>query len=281
MKRIVVLTLLIAAAQTEARRSCMKECDTRNPLPCNSWNLDVHAGVAPIIWQDRGSIDLISPTISTTSPAFSLASFPQFHQLFNVPWTVGGKLGYAVCDHLEYNLELNYLQASKKGNGITANVLDLDAQTIQLSFGTYKLLDAYFGTRYYFNRIWCERVAFYLGAKIGMTHHFNTKGVIGVNADVVSMNAITCTGTTENVCSLFAKNNVVSGGVSVGFDVRMCDCWSFFVTGEVVASGGPKIINNLLFAQPTPGPFNATNLISGSIGTEVRFPVTAGVRYMF
>ena len=76
----------------------------------------------------------------------------------------------------------------------------------------------------------------------------------------------------------FRSNTVVSGGANFGFDVCFCGNWSFVVTGEVVASCGPR--SGGIIPTVATGLTN-TNLVVGNVQTELRFPVTAAVRYSF
>lgn len=297
-KALRIIALLLCTAATTQKtvaydeykndcRPCAREYECGcNPLYCGAYSVQVHAGVAPIVWRSRGELDIISCTTNDTNPLVVLAGeFPQFNKLYKLPWYVGGKLGYDFTDNAEVYLELDYLQSKRKNN--TNNqffVLDPSlGQVFTLDLGKYRLFEVYVGARYYTNR-WCDKVAFFLGGKIGFTHHKHTSVQFLINGSPIAIIPTpTCpdgqTGTVNN--NLFNNSNVVSGGLNLGLDYCWCGNWSFVITGEVVAAAAPCSRATAVFANPTPAPLFATGLVFGGFCTELRFPVTAGIRYSF
>lgn len=262
-----------------------------NPLYCGTFSGQLHAGVAPIIWAKRSSVDLLSCAVSTDNPVFRLAKhFPQFKTLYKLPWTFGGIFGYAVTDNVEFYLEFNYLQASQKKHHETAfsfifpNLTPQQALLIRLN--KYNLIDAYLGWRYYTNRF-CSLISYFVGLKVGATMHRNTNALLSINGQpVVLVPAINdCIPTPVNPTSssrFFNKNTVVTGGFNLGVDVCFCGGWSFVITGEVVASCGPRLRGPSLFTPVLPAPASAfTNIIFNGIGAEFRFPITLGIKKAF
>ncbi len=246
------------------RTSCY-ECGC-NPLYCGAWDLQIQAGVNPITWRNRGLTTLVE--CPTTSAVLTDSEVFKFKDGFKTPWIVGGQVGYHWSDNVRGYLEFNYSQAKAKAV-VVPNTLFVIARTEDAK---YKIFDAYFGLRYYWDR-WCDRVAFFLGAKVGLTHH---KGITG---DLIAGDESgTITVLNPNL-QVFRSNNVVSGGADFGFDVCFCGNWSFVVTGAVLASCGPRFVQNIII--PANQIVAATNILTSGVGTELRFPVTAGIRYSF
>jgi hypothetical protein len=244
-----------------------------NPLYCGAWDLQIQGGVNPILWRNRGQILAVSPVLAPAPTVVVLYNnVPKFNKLFKTPWIVGGQVGYAWSDNTRVYVEFNYSQS--KGKNAVVIPTDLAATlSTTYSFGKYKIFDAYAGARYYWDR-WCDRVAFFFGGKVGLTHHKR------INADLILTNSAVTPATTLSPTAVpqYGSNTVVSGGANVGFDVCFCGNWSFVVTGEVVASCGPRNVNNVVLSATFA---NLTNILPGSIGTELRFPVTAAIRYSF
>ena len=279
--------------------SCCYECSC-NPLYCGALDLQLQVGAAPILWKDREHFNIIQcPGLSVggTPSIFELFEIPKFSSFYKVPWTIGGQVGYALSDNIRVYLEVNYLQAKAKRDAelvsapfnLTGTVV---ANSLAFNVGKYRLVDAYVGARYYFDR-WCDRVSFFLGFKAGLVHRRH------INFNVALLNPtppapVVIVPETPEV-NFFGRNTVPSGGLNFGLDFCFCGCWSFVLTGEIVASCGPKSNGNIAFNQPgagcdvlgpqpvLPGPvgLNINNLLIGHIGTELRFPITAAVRYSF
>lgn len=201
----------------ESRGNCCfggcYECGC-NPLYCGAWDLQIDAGANFIKWRNRGD----SYAVDFVGSVLTIAPVPTFKDLFKTPWTVGGQVGYHWSDNTRVYLEFNYSQA--KGKTFEVPIINLRK---------YKLFDAYVGARYYWDR-WCDRVSFFLGGKVGLTHHQKT------HADLAA--GTTPTILTPDVAFL-GSNTVVSGGADFGFDICFCGNWSFVIQGAVIASCGP------------------------------------------
>lgn len=245
-----------------------------NPLYCGAWDLQIQAGVNPILWRNRGPILGINCTSSLTVPVITLFnSTPKFNKLFKLPWIVGGQVGYAMSDNTRVYVEFNYSQAKGKSNVLIST--DFSTPTIPFTFNyaKYKLFDGYVGARYYWDR-WCAGLSFFLGGKVGFTHHKRVN-LTSLLIAVPSLSPVTLTDLNE-----FNRNTVISGGGNIGLDYCVCGNWSIVLTGEVVASCGPRGVG-LITLPVTSSLSGFTNLLSPAIGTELRFPVTLAVRYSF
>ena len=260
-----------------------------NPLYCGAMSIQFHAGIAPIIWKDKGEVDLLSCNVSALNPVLQLNSrLPKFNALFHAPWIVGGILGYALSENIELYLEANYLQANGKtgANGFAFAIPNLvPAQSLNLTITKYRLFDAYLGVRYYWDR-WCDRLAPFLGIKVGVVSHKNTRGSFSLNGVPLTLlpaAGINCDGATAAVANnnFFRHATSFGGGINAGLDYCLCGNILLVFTAEFVASCGPKTYTTSMFSVPTAPPLLATNLVIGSIGTEFRFPITAGIKYIF
>lgn len=292
---------------TESRECCERTYEYGcNPLNMCAWDIQFQGGVNPILWTDRGTLAFVDcaaagipvPPVSPIFPIVTASSttgrISRFRSFYRVPFIVGGQIGYAWSDNTRVYGEFNYSQAKSKGSTTSPLALSFSApfivlgvvvptpSTINLTLAKYKLFDAYVGVQYYWDR-WCDRYSFFVGGKVGLTHHkaVSTSATIAVPATLVPAAVLIPTATTP-ATYLFNSNTVVSGGLNVGLDIGFCGNWAFLITGEVVASCGPRSNSNIpVTIAPAIAGFAPSNLLIGNIGTELRFPVTAGIRYSF
>lgn len=260
-----------------------------NPLYCGAWDLQFHGGGDWTYWRNADPISVVNCTapVPASGPVIPLFNeFPKFDSFYTQPpWTIGGQVGYHMTDNIRFFVEFDWSQTKGKNSGSDDNkVLTTDYSanyTITPNLKKYQFFEAYFGGRYYWDR-WCDRVSFFLGAKIGLTHHYvaktNNNGMVLTNNGVNP--AVPYVIIAANT-PLFNANTVVSGGGHGGFDFCFWGNWSLVVTGEVVASAGPNIVNNILTPNTNVAPINISNIITGKINTELRFPVTGAIRYSF
>lgn len=263
-------------SQDCCRPTCCYECSC-NPLYCGAWDLQIQAGVAPISWSNRGNFSLIQCAgVAAANPISPLFEIPQFHHFYKLPWTVGFQVGYHHSDNVRLYVEFDYVQASAK-NDVEVQTIGISPNTFVFNLQKHRLFEAYVGARYYWDR-WCERVAFFLGLKVGLVHYkhvsYNATVTPPVPAVQFAVDA-----------PLFNNKTRPSGGIDFGFDICFCGCWSLVITGAVIASCGPQS-NNLSLTSGSGCVVNTVvpginNVLIGRIGTELRFPVTAGVRYSF
>jgi hypothetical protein len=253
------------------------DCCTRqyecgcNPLYCGAWDLQVQGGVSPITWRNRGPINAVICGSSVTSPVVAIYdTFPNFSKFHKVPWIVGGQVGYHMSDNTRVFVEFDYLQSNGK-NDVLVPLSTNANQSVTYSFAKYKLFEGYVGARYYWDR-WCDRLSFFLGGKVGFAHHKKQ------NVDLSVL--LTSTAVPFSDVEFNRSNTVISGGGHIGLDYCICGNWSLVLTGEVVASCGPRGVGliNLGTNQNLAG---VSSIFTASIGTELRFPVTLAVRYSF
>lgn len=270
---------------------CAPACSL-SPLECGDYDVQFQVGVCPIHWNkaDQKRINSFTPFASSSS--LILFRNADFSSLYSLPWIIGAQAGYSWSDHVRLYFEVNYLQARAKQDVvfITDSTPALPAA---ITMTKYKLFDAYVGGRYYTDRCWCGCVSFFLGGKIGFTrYHENTFDlVLGFSQAqtqnfVPNVNIIVPPGGIQQLpvqtvlkdVPVFDRRTSISGGINGGFDI-CCGNWSFVITGEIVISRGPQVGNDLLLSPPVSNIF--TTVFFGKIGSELRFPITVGIRYTF
>lgn len=264
-------TASLQAYQEYNNESCCRtnyyECSCE-PLYCGAWGIQIDGGVRPIIWRDRSNFLSLQDANGVTGIT-ALADLPKFSSLYHAPWQIGGQLSYALGTNYNVFAEVNYAQAKRKHGEVGAQVID----SFYLNLSKYKLIDAYVGARYYTDR-WCDKVAFFIGAQIGLIHHRSIDFLS-------SLTGICCCAFSPE--AFFKSNTSIAGGLNYGLDICYCGNWSFVVTGEVIASRGPKTVGTILLSASDSANLNgATNLVlSEKVKTEIAFPVTVGIKYNF
>lgn len=259
-KLSLALMLLLSSALSFA--DCCPDYECTAPLNCGCFGLEVQGGVYPTIWTGRGHF---FSGICSDGCFLDLGQLPKFSKFFGTPWIIGGQLHYAWSDHWDIYGEVNYIQAGRKSTPV-ATSLD---PNIAILLGKYKTISGYAGLRYYSCRWWCDTTSVFVGAKIGALNHrsIHTRQLVS---------GVESSGDRD----FFRSKTSISGGANIGIDYLWCNCWSLVLTGEVVASKGPR--GNECFAlTPAENIQVGTALYISNIKTEVSFPVTLGLRYNF
>ena len=232
----------------------------------------------PINWKNRGEFDTAN-CIGFIVPIVKIFDIPQFHTFFGASWIVGGQVGYAFSENTRMYLEFNYSQAHAKNHisVVTNNPLVVPAQTVTFTINKYHLFDCYAGLRYYSDR--CKNASLFIGGKVGLTHH----GTVHLDALTIASPELAPIPLIPRfpVIPLFKHNTSVSGGFNIGLDYCFCANLALVITGEVVATCGPRTNNNIVLMPSVVDIISATNILIGQIQTELRFPITAGIRYSF
>lgn len=237
---------------------------------------------------------------------------PKFGDIFsNGVLHVGFELGRNVCDNSAVYLEFVYNRASGScvnstsrkfaapdgclGNDCcTTTGSELSSSSRTTKFDDYSAYGAYIGSRHYWDcSFFCDRAYFWGGFKFGILHRKQVCACITTpdSTQTVEFGEYAFAGRTVNE-TVFCKSNAVSGGLSLGLDYCINDCWTVLVGFEVVASCPFKSNMNVrvpLADNPTstsvdlPSGFFAqpTNIIWGNTGTFVQFPVWVGLKWEF
>lgn len=261
----------IQAYQEFGNESCcvsnQYECSCE-PLYCGAWGIQIDGGVRPVIWRGRSDFFSVENAGGLTAVA-PFADLPKFSSLYHTPWTIGGQLSYAFGTNYNVFAEVHYAQAKPKNTAVGLVVAD----DLYLNLSRYKVIDAYIGARYYTNR-WCNKVAFFIGGQIGLVHH----RAIDFNSSLTGIGC--CSFLPE---PFFRGNTSFAGGLNYGLDICYCGNWSFVITGEIIASRGPRTVGTLVLSGSDAANLDgATNLLLASrVKTEIAFPVTFGIKYNF
>lgn len=228
---------------------------------------------------------------------------PKFSDVFtNGVLHVGGEIGYVTDCHCLYFIDLIYNRANgscvcieskniKALDGCCPNDCDSDCSnplsTSQRTdkYDDYSSFGAYIGNRHYFDRMWCDRLAVFLGLKVGIMHRNNVCVCTTVPEITSNSTVIFAESTFTNVA--ICKSNSISGGVQIGVDYCINDCLAFVVGFEVLATCPFKVNRNIAIALPTAEVTGndalafgfPTNLVTGSTGTFLQFPIWAGLRW--
>jgi opacity protein-like surface antigen len=254
--------------------SCQSyDCSCEPLVPC-AWDVQIQAGVAPILWTHRDQISGLDCALAPAlDPLISIIQFPCFSKLFKIPWTIGGQIGYEFNENIRVYAEVNYLQAKgKKDVTITSDVLPNIGvnSAFVFNFSKYRLVDFYLGFRYYFDR-WCDLVSLFIGAKAGFTHYDKTNLNFSISIPATATPATSFTG-----FEIFQRTTKPSGGLEIGLDFCLGCNWYLALTGGFVASCGPRVNFDFISA-----PLLFRNIFFGNVGPEIRFPVTLAIRHAF
>jgi hypothetical protein len=285
----------------------VRKC-TKNVLYPDGFNIRFHSGITPIIWKNRGCMSFLStaPTRSdstndngnentncvtpffidsfsckgddSTTPISSI-QIPKFNKLFATPWAVGVTLGYAVDTHQEVGFQFNYTQARNRHDYFAANMTNTEAVPVLLhiNFKKYKNTSGYFFYRYNFERMRCfprdflGDMAWFLGIKAGLLHHFGVRGF--VESSFTSM----AESSTTPTFNIFDSSTSFSATGEVGIDICFnCD-WSLMIGAEITAGQGPSCRNVVIPVTE----LSSLSMSTAKIGAEILFPITFGLRYKF
>lgn len=262
-------------------------------ITCGCFDLQFQAGIAPIVWANRGDFQIVSCNIAandcqgfTCAPIVPIFQMPKFNDLYKMPWTVGGKIGYAVTECSELYLEANYRRANGKdcfavNPRINIGTFIADTNFVFNTISNYTLFDIYLGVRTYVDLCWCDGFAGFIGMQVGLARHKEVTANI-----TTSSNSNECAAPFVTSCvQLFGKHTAVAAGANFALEYCLGCGFALVLTAEIIATCGPNGNQNIPFFGCTPDiilPEAApSNFIVGGIGTELLFPITFGMKYNF
>jgi hypothetical protein len=73
------------------------QCLPAGPLIPGRWAFQVKGGIAPLLWFEKTSL--------------GFHELPHFNELFKLPFTLGGILGWSLNDHSQVFLDCSYVYA--------------------------------------------------------------------------------------------------------------------------------------------------------------------------
>jgi hypothetical protein len=267
-KNFLLLTIsILFVSYLQARH----DYDGCGPL-FQPYSVTVKGGVAPTIITDRGGL---FAAVSSFNPlVFESVKDPKFNDMWhNYPANIDVDFGFALSNHVELFGEFNARYAKAKNLSFIGQAPTGVFGTLSPELSNFLAYAGYVGNRYFFNRIFCDKLSFFLGLKFGVVNYrkINAKpfSITNQQGQVLTQNTI-----------WFESRNVCSGGLQAGFDILVTKSLSIFFNAEVVASGPMKPLFN--FIKEDQSIFPAfTNLLRESSGTVLSFPVTLGLRYYF
>lgn len=325
--RALALSLLITLMGSSAVAKeyynddmCERECCDSTPLDCGAWNVKVRAGIAPTIFTGREAVYGVScansgrgGTMPSTNPVLEFSKMPKFNDLFSTPgFTIAGEIAHAITDCHETFLEVAWRRYSGKDYTATDTLISrtaepaarivlglenvaADATTGQPALNNdidnYSAIGGYAGMRHYFGRYWCDRLAVFVGAKVGILHRkevdtnlrlTQTSGAFP--GTLTQPQSVSVEKKDDGSTALFRKQNTISGGPQVGFTFCFWKQLSFIMTAEFIASGAFKSNRNFVLPEISPTMVNRTNfsnVLFGNTGVEMTFPITFGLMWEF
>lgn len=250
------------SSSTECMTSCMEieECGT--PLRECAFSIQVHAGPSPIIWVGRKDISL------------SGGPLPNYFEVFNLPFFIGGKVGFNVTDYFEAYVEGDYLQGSGRCSTWSVNCPSSTiTATLATKLSKYSAGVFYIGSRYYFDccRI-CRPLSFFAGLQVGVVTHRQTD---------IEITAASSVGTlVPQINPYFLQTTSISAGGNLGFDLCLSCNLSFVVTLEIIGNGAIRNYPVICLGTGLPG-VNASTALVGRFQSEIWFPILFGLKYTF
>lgn len=298
MRSMLVKHVLLSIILTLVTRVSALSCQGDGPLESCSWGIVVKGGITPTLRTEQGCIWSTNPCFANdgtnqpctgclslppapVTPVFSVSKTAKFKEQFKLPATFGLELQYNLDERHMLYLEYDYRHAKSKTFAFVAGRFS----NVETS-NNYVSNAGYVGFRNYFNRIWCDRLSFLAGGKLGIIHRNEICAALNV-----AVPSLDIPQTFVGAHPYFFADNAVSAGLHIGFDVAFNDCFSFQFNAEVVASAGHKVNQNAVFgvsgSSSTVSPsvltalLGLTNINIGTTGTEVQFPITFGIRYTY
>ena len=261
LNRAILASLLIS--NIFATSPCLVNCAEPCERAC-SFNVELHGGVVPIIWAGRGS--------DCTNQGDRL---PSFHDLFKIPFIVGGKVGWNWNECSEIFVQVDYVQAHGRCGSFSINCpSSVNGNAVIASgVGKYTAIGFWVGSRYYFNLdCVCRALSFFAGLQVGFVQHRQID---------ISLSATSNVGTAPVSCHpMFLRTTTISGGANFGLDLCLTPCLSLVLTGAVLGNGAIRNYPVICLETPLPG-INSATVLVGRFQTELWFPLTLGLKFTY
>lgn len=251
---------------------------------CDRWNWNIQLGLAPTVWINREDFTAVScnatSVLDLPNAVIPLFKFPQFNQLFHVPWIIGTYFTYETDCGLHLFAQFDYRRA--KGRNFTIPRLVIpDIDTIVFSIipqDHYQAIDVFAGIQYEYP-LQCIDASGFLGGKVGLVHRASVDTTFVTNSLTVPFE-----NETESR-RLLQRNTVPAVGAMVGVSGYIGDCFLWCLQIELVAACGPHINKNIFFDFATESVFinpllAPNNFINNGVQTEIYFPITFGFKYL-
>lgn len=303
IKRILLLHLILGAF---AHGACA-------PLIPGCWYVLPKIGIAPMIFTNRESTLWVEPLNGfentrnydasnitwPSNPTTGLNKvdevivdtgicLPKFSEAFsNSMLHFGGEIGYNISDNCLIFADLVYnrvggntvcfsVDMKNFGNPPANGSISTLRSNLAETYSAFHQFGAFLGARYYFDRMLCNRISFFVGNKIGIAHRRS------ICLDTLVEFENTNMSNENRTVELTNSDNTFGGGIHIGADICLCDWLSAYIGAEVVALCGLKMQRQIPIAT------NASTLnyivqpshiIPGRTGTLLQFPIWFGLRY--
>ena len=303
--------ILIAATIIQSSLSAHQNLDLSSW--CDGWSLEVHGGIAPILWHQRDCFLLSNCLSATTTPNISqltpLARLPKFHDMYHLPFDVGFTIGYILDECIEIIGQFDYRGAKAKEcqncqpevpnagqlNFCYTTTLSASNTHIFISnIDRYQSYSGHLGVKWYHDSCFCD-VSWFLGLKAGFVHHKEINVTINRIIRTGDLVEITQTPYPFSCVPLFCKNTTISAGALIGIEWCLQTNFAFVLQAEVLGQGPLRASHNLgsfncinccpskirsCVALATSQPLT-TDIVGADFNTEIIVPITVGLKYYF
>lgn len=307
MKKLLILSILLVAPALQLQANC---CSSGPLKPCE-WSFTFRGGIEPGYYASRSDNDFIDTVAFTEVDAIgevveietalvlqsSNVRTPRYDSQVQMPWTLIGDLAFAISCNTEIFIDGLYGEARGKSTGydlvfgaIPSNLdptfPDVRAEetyTVREDYSTFSYVGGNIGLRHYFSSGGCGSL--FIGAKVGARHYDPLH---------VEINASNSDGAFEPISKVYYSSyNVFSGGLQIGYDIRICDCMHFVVMGELIGNCAlrPHKPGYLVSEGETTTVGEGVDLLQQYVssvaipgrrtGTLLTLPITAGVKITF
>jgi hypothetical protein len=230
------------------------------------WKISPRAGVAPSGFNDRSvlkqtafsSVNRTFVANSTTvrfvsNVAVSVTDSLDFKDIYNLPFVVGGDIGYVVMDNLELFVGLDYIYAGGDSK---------QTKIANIKFSSYSQVSGHVGGRFYIPLN--DMFAVFMGAKIGVGYRKNSSFEMMLNSTKLLRDF-----------RLFDGRYGVIGGPQAGFDVKVADNLSFKFMAEYLGMSNVRRNKKSVSSTPVANFTYKAQFVKGP-RSSYHIPVTAG-----
>jgi len=257
-----VLTLILGVIFFQAGPlSAFDCCDPcRGPLKECSVRIGIRGGVSPTYYTDKSENLLIGDT--GVNGVLGTSSVPDFSDQFDLPWVIGGHIGYTLSDHIEVFLDGQYTH----GDGDTY-IFAADPFEVTQVFTDFESWSLYAGARYYFCG-WdmCGQcLSLFIGGKLG----FRQYDAVDFTEDLVGPVNI-----SFDSRDYYKSHTVPSIGAQIGLEWFFSSCLSANIMAEFIYSG--QLRSEF---QSTNGGVGVQTVSVGDTGPLFSIPITVGINF--
>lgn len=241
-----------------------------NEIPELKYSRDIsfRIGLSPINFsRSEPFLVVVNEPTASEGRLEPLLEKKDFAHLFMTPFMIAVQMDYALIPMVLF-CELNYIHAN--GNLVfERTAVRNEGMSIALLMDSFDQVSAYLGHRVYFKGSSDKDLAGFLGYKLGLAWYK------GIEAKVPKHNPDRPDDRFLRM-PLYDSHVVISGGLQSGFKYIIADWVELDIQTEVVASGG--LDNSFLLCRFSKDQnLDVSNIITGSTGSLIAFPVSIGL----